>query len=343
MSNQVVHLVRVPGGSTFSLLIVLKGDIMSLFILKLGPFGSEPKAHTGMATTATAQLFHDDMILAVKVKLGDSFTQLSNLAGAGKQPQGGQVKQNSSSIRSFQKRLYTDYKDALSLPTPYNYIYGNPIQPVVPLDTATGGVLIIGAYPSARFAAISTERDVPVGDNCGPFSTERYFDGQRMRTVDSGYELERAYLAPLGLHRDQCWITDIVRVFLFKEGHVAKYRRLGCPWPVQETRSRFEEYARQGLQWLEEELALASPRLVITLGSEVAGILQNVAGQKRRNELLGGDLKEFPLGANSYPVIHLAHPGIVMRPATERNRWPDRHRTIHVPVARDVVTESLAG
>jgi uracil-DNA glycosylase len=246
-------------------------------------------------------------------------------------------------IRAFQKRLHLAYMDCLSLPQPYQYIHGNPVQPVVPLDTARYGVFIIGAYPSARFAAIEGERDVPVGDISGPFSTERYFDGQRVRTVASGRELEEAYLQPLGLHRAQCWITNLVRVFLFKEGHIAKYHRLECAWPERETRSRFEEFARQGRPWLEEELSLAEPKLVITLGSEVAGVLQGVAGQSSRNELLGGDLKELSCGDRNYPVLHLAHPGIVMRPATERNRWPHLHRTLHIPAAREAVARLLAG
>ncbi|MBN2075587.1 MAG: hypothetical protein JW762_08565, partial [Dehalococcoidales bacterium] len=92
-------------------------------------------------------------------------------------------------------------------PEQYLYYYGNPVQPVVPLDITPQSVFIIGAYPSARFATIQSERDVPVADNCGPFSTERYFDGQRIRTVNSGFELEESYLNPLGLKRSQCWIT----------------------------------------------------------------------------------------------------------------------------------------
>ena len=141
-------------------------------------------------------------------------------------------------IKDFQRRLYQDYKSKLLLPEPYQYLYGNPVQPVVPLDTAQFGVFILGAYPSARFAAIKNERDVPIWDNCGPFSTECYFDGKKTRTVDSGFELDQAYLKPLGLRREQCWITDLVRIFLFKEGHIAKYRKLGCPWPTRETRTR---------------------------------------------------------------------------------------------------------
>jgi hypothetical protein len=57
--------------------------------------------------------------------------------------------------------------------------------------------------------------------------------------------------------------------------------------------------------------------------------------------LLGGDLKEMSVGAKTYPVIHLAHPGIVMRPATERNRWPVVHKTQHIPLARQAVEKLL--
>lgn len=247
-----------------------------------------------------------------------------------------------SAIQDFQRRLYSDYKNHLSLPDHYSYIYGNPVQTVVPLDTDQNSIFIIGAYPSARFSIIQSERDVPVGDNCGPFSTERYFDGQRIRTVNSGFELEQAYLNPLDLQRAQCWITDLVRIFLFKDGHLRKYRRLSCPWPSHETRSQFEDYARQGMSWLEEELSLAQPKIIITLGSEVAGILQNVRGVGKRNDLLGGDLKEVTIGGKTYPAIHLAHPGIVMRPPTERNPWPRWHKEKHIPMAREVIRKKLS-
>jgi len=244
-----------------------------------------------------------------------------------------------TAIQDFQKRLHANYKNDLSLPTTYNYIHGDPVQPVVPLDTAQDGVCVIGAYPSARFATIGSETDVPVADVRGPFSMECYFDGDRVRIVESGHELEEQYLHPLGLAREQCWITNLVRVFLFKKGHIDKYRRLKCTWPERETRSQFEKFAKQGLRWLDEELTLARPRLVITLGAEVAGILQNVSGQKQRNTLLGGDLKKLQRASTIYPVIHLVHPGIVMRRASNHNPWPRLHRKVHIPAAREALEQ----
>ncbi len=240
-------------------------------------------------------------------------------------------------IQNFQQRLYTRYKKNLSLPPTYCYLYGNPVQPAVPLDTPRRGVCFIGAYPPARLATAGSERAVPVGDGCGPFSTEPYFDGSRVRTAAEGQALERNYLVPLGLRREQCWLTYLVRVFLFKDEHLARYRRLGCAWPEWETHSHFESLARQGLDWLEEELALARPRLVITLGAEVAGILQNVWGRAARQALLSGRMQDLWLIEPVYPALHLAGLDHITAPPSDQNPWPRLHWEEHLPAARRVV------
>jgi uracil-DNA glycosylase len=147
-------------------------------------------------------------------------------------------------------------------------------------------------------------------------------------------ELDCEYLQPLGIKRENCWITDLVRVFLFKEGHIEKYRRLNCPWPEFETRSRFEEYAQASMEFLMEELRIAAPRVIITLGTEVAGILRGVDSQLERTKLLSGKLTEnLKIGLQVFQAIHLAHPGIVMRPASNQNAWPTIHRSEHIPAA----------
>jgi len=245
-------------------------------------------------------------------------------------------------IQNFQQRLYTHYQENMYLPPTYRYFFGNPVRPVVPLETARRGVCIIGAYPPARLATIGAEQEVPVADLPAPFATETYFDGRRVRTITGGSDLERNYLKPLGLCRRQCWLTYLVRLFLFKDRHLAQYRRLGCAWPEGETRSRFEALARQGLSWLEEELALARPRLVITLGTEVAKVLQDLRGSVSGQSLLGGDLKDLWLGERVYPVIHLAQPQVASGPVGERNPFPRLHWEEHLPAARRVV-ERLVG
>jgi hypothetical protein len=205
-------------------------------------------------------------------------------------------------IQNFQQRLYAHYKSSLTLPPTYQYLHGNPVEPVVPVETTQGDVCIIGAYPAARRATMGVEPDVPVNDLDHPFPVNPYFDGARVHGLTEGMVLADSYLAPLGLCREQCWLTYLVKVFLFGDGHLAKYRRLGCPWPEWETRSHWAKLAQQSLGWLEEELALARPRLVITLGAEVAEVLQPQTQRAR----MGGQLQEIRLGGKVYSALHLA-------------------------------------
>jgi uracil-DNA glycosylase len=186
--------------------------------------------------------------------------------------------------------------------------------------------MVVGAYPSARFAAISGHRDVPVGDNMGPFEPERYFDGQRVRTQASADELKDLFFDRLNLDRSLCWVTDLVKVFLFKPGHRDKYLALSTPPPVGYERERFAELAQASVSWLEREIEASSPRLLVTLGSEVAGILRGVATQSQRNLLLSGTPSNLIIGSTAVKAVHLAHPGILMRKGDpERNPWPARH------------------
>jgi len=238
-------------------------------------------------------------------------------------------------IGELQRSIWTGYQASIGLDPEARYFGGARLRPVVPLDTGIGGVFILGAYPSARFETVGSENDVPVGDNLGPFEPERYFDGRRVRTQASADELAEYYLKPLGLDRSTCWITDIVKVFLFKEGHREKYMRLGAVPPAGYEREHFEELANLSLPWLERELRVAQPKVMITLGAEIAGLLRGVRGQERRNELLGKESSTITVGETSVMTVHLAHPGIVMRKGVgERNPWPQRHSEEHVPALK---------
>ncbi len=202
-------------------------------------------------------------------------------------------------------------------------------------------MLIIGAYPSARFETIDGENDVPVGDNLGPFEPERYFDGARVRVQASAAELNEFYLAPLGVDRSRCWITDLVKVFLFKEGHREKYKRRGVAPPPGYERERFEDLATRSLSWIEREVAVARPRLIITLGAKVAGVIRGVTSASKRNALLGPIPAPVRFGAIDVATVHLAHPGIVMRKGDDaRNPWPRIHAEEHVPRLREAMIAS---
>ena len=121
---------------------------------------------------------------------------------------------------SLQRDMYENYSQSVGLEPRACYIHGTPLRPVVPLDIGTASVFFLGAYPSARFAMINGISDVPVADNLGPFESERWFDGARVRQQPSARELHELFLGPLKLDRASCWITDLVKVFLFKPGHI---------------------------------------------------------------------------------------------------------------------------
>ena len=157
-------------------------------------------------------------------------------------------------IQRLQKRIYREYAKNLKLNPKAKYIHGTPLRPVVPLDTGKGGLFILGAYPSARFALIDRVSDVPVADNLGPFESERWFDGARVRKQPSARELEDLFLSPLSVQRHKCWITDLVKVFLFKKGHIRRYEELKAVAPRGYVRESFYELGEQSISWLKKEL-----------------------------------------------------------------------------------------
>jgi hypothetical protein len=227
-------------------------------------------------------------------------------------------------IQALQREMYRDYAKSVGLDPEAAYYRGTPLRPVVPLDTAIGGLFILGAYPSARFAQIGRISDVPVADNLGPFESERWFDGSRVRKQPSARELENLFLQPMGIGREECWITDLVKVFLFKPGHVKRYEKLGASIPAGYIRDRFFNLGVQSLRWIEREVELSRPRLMITLGAEVAGILHGVRTASAQTKLITPEVRTIDLGSVPVPTVHCAHPGILMR-RDSRNPWPLRH------------------
>lgn len=236
------------------------------------------------------------------------------------------------------KEIYHHYAESVGLDPDPRYLHGTPLRPVVPLDRGQGGLFILGAYPSARFAQIGKVSDVPVADNLGPFESERWFDGSRVREQLSAKELNEHFLKPMGLERSKCWITDLVKVFLFKPGHQKRYKALGAVPPAGYTRDRFWDLAThpESLGWLEKELKAARPKLMITLGAEVAGAVRGLKSSSAQIKLIRPEIQSIELGGEKIDVLHCAHPGILMRKGP-KNPWPMRHEGEFKPVLRTVV------
>lgn len=205
------------------------------------------------------------------------------------------------------------------------------------MQTATGGLMIVGAYPSARFESRPSvsrpgrQRLVPIADNLHPFAKEEYFDGVRVRRLESGKGIRTHLLEPLGLVADDCWITDLVKVFLYKPDHVDSCGDAVPAFRVTELRSRFLELGRASLPWLREECDLCRPKLVITLGEEVA---QVVSGERRDADDLLNRPVAHPSSIGDYPTLFLPHPDACRRSAKWRANMTARIRLINATLGR---------
>lgn len=246
-------------------------------------------------------------------------------------------------------------------PTPNRppFYYGKrPCLPVVPTRLALGKVMILGAYPTCRFATIDSEKFVPVKDIDEPFEDSRYFDNNNVRDVRSGDVLYEIYLGPLGLDDEEdLWITNMVKCFLFKPGHINAYRRLGWTAPnIEPTRDKYFKAAAVCINRnLKKELDLCNPQLVITMGAEVCRMIhgsdngrypapselfKEIVGQPLRadkTEHSADSRNKLFKGKN---VFHMYHPGCLMR-VDDPNSQDEikQHFEEHLPTAKDFLAE----
>lgn len=195
-------------------------------------------------------------------------------------------------------------------PKEYLYPTGNPIRPVLPVETKTNSVMLIGAFPSARFHYIQAKL-VPVADNLAPFAKEEYFDGRGIRKQASRESLEQNYLGKeqLDLRFEDMWVTDLVKVYLFPQKHIKNCEIVAPKVKFVNTHNAFEKIAVASVFWMLREIKLASPKLIITLGEVPARVLQNDLDTKTKDLLSGLQAHPLPLD-KEYPIAHLAHPEI---------------------------------
>jgi len=221
------------------------------------------------------------------------------------------------SVLTYQQKCYREYLRSIELPEYYTYPSGNPIRPLPPIQTAVGGLMIVGAYPSARFESrpsrIHPKRNrlIPIADNLQPFGRERYFDGLRVRILESAEGLQKYLLSKLKIAPQQCWITDIVKVFLYKEEHVESCADVCPEFQAPELRSQFKNLAERSLTWLQNECRLCRPKLILTLGEEVAQVVSNELNAPADALLVRNITTASNL--DGYPTLFLPHPDACRR------------------------------
>lgn len=237
-------------------------------------------------------------------------------------------------VKEYQKDCFKNYKTDINYDPKYKYLFGNPINVLVPIETALNKFMIVGAYPSAKFFTVNNILDTPLYDNDSPFSNESYFDGIRVRTIPSGKELNEVILYNIGIERNECWITDLVKVFLFKKGHINRYNKLGN-FDFLENRTSFDLYAERSISWFEKEILIANPKLIILLGIEVIKNVLKISETKSK-DFMNGEIKIKSINNIEYNFVCIPHPGILMK-KFDRNPWPNKFKNEIAPKVKLIV------
>lgn len=243
-----------------------------------------------------------------------------------------------------------------SVPDEEPFYHGKrPCLPVVPTWLHRGRVMVLGMYPTCRFANVQKlnggwAKEVPVRDIDEPFENARYFDTYNVRDVHSSTFLYKEYFEPLGLKREDLWITNTVKCFLFKEGHINAYKDIG--WydlldsPVQESRTDYFDAAKPCFtRHLITEVELCRPKLVFTMGSAVCRMVHADADGNPADDGVFGIVRGRLLRANQNDsgtyerhdvfkdsnIFCFYHPAYLGR----NENALKRHREEHIPRLRD--------
>jgi uracil-DNA glycosylase len=108
-----------------------------------------------------------------------------------------------------------------------------------------------------------------------------------------------------------------VKVFLFDDDHVKKYRRLGKE--IKPNKLQYDEYALNSMPWIRDELEIANPKVILLLGPEVISSLLLIS-QEEALKLITGDVVEKKIIWKNSSFICLPSPGVIMD-RSARNPW----------------------
>lgn len=215
-------------------------------------------------------------------------------------------------VLQFQKDCFKNYLDDIrqkvpEIPNPYIYPDGNPVRPIIPTKTVQNSIMLIGAFPSARFEKRNKVL-IPVGDNLSPFGQEEYFDGSTVRTQASRDSLDETYFPQLNIDPDKIWITDIVKVYLYPEKHIKNCKVISPHISFVNTHDLFKNIAAASMDWMKKEISVCNPKLIVTLG-EVAA--RTISGDSKTEikTLLNGEVRPITFD-REYKIAHLGHPEI---------------------------------
>jgi len=65
-------------------------------------------------------------------------------------------------IQQYQKKCSREYLKSIKFPKENTFLYGNPVQTVLPIETAIGKIMVIGPLPAAKVYFVNDIPDVPL-------------------------------------------------------------------------------------------------------------------------------------------------------------------------------------
>ena len=233
-------------------------------------------------------------------------------------------------ILNYQKKCYRQYKESIGYPQERAFLYGNPVEVALPVDVVDNKAMVVGFHPLARTYDVEDQKDVPLYSVGFPFREEQYFDGKQLVSTPGRKDLATV-LGRLGISLDDCWLTTLVKIYLFSSKDVAKYNKLGN-YKVAPDEFNFKEYGAKSMPWIQQEINLASPELLILVGLETISLFYDLTPTKAKH-LIDGELKEFKSGKKTLPVLCLQDPELMIN-NNKRNPWPEVFEDKVLPVAK---------
>jgi hypothetical protein len=216
-----------------------------------------------------------------------------------------------------------------------------------PGGPADAPVVVLGVYPALTRMGRYATPDGPINV---PVDVERtsFAEGS-----SSGREIDSAYLSPLGLTRQDVLFLDMYPYFLANTAssgkggrsmwdNVQTYQRVSGHKTAVEPRPSPDELLERcrsmagNLDRLATQLDAHPRRLLLTLGNEAAAFVRGDASAKAAQPHLLAEPVEVTFAGRRRRVIHLPHPGIVMR----RKEWRKRLNSWVEDRGRDLMAKT---
>jgi hypothetical protein len=193
-------------------------------------------------------------------------------------------------------------------------------------------VTILGVYPAATKWEIFSQGDIKL--KLPVEVEERSFDPQSR----SGHDLDKLYLSPLHLGRENCLILDLMPYFFANTAkdsdsgrsmwdNVQQYVGLTgvatviAPRPAEDELLKLCKSMPGNEARLGHYLGRPSLKLLITLGRESAAYIRGHTRAEDAQAFLYTDPKHLDVFGRRVRVVHLVHPGNLQRKDTWRKKY----------------------